>query len=318
MGLSSRDYIRDDQYSRGGDGWLSDTPAVRNIIILTVVVFILQLVITARTPIVVEGVRIGNQVTSLIDQWFALENEQVQRGQVWRLVTYAFLHDRDSLWHILFNMLFFWFAGSTFERMYGSRELWLFYLTAAGVSGLAEFLVGTTLRVSGPTVGASGAVMAVFMVFGMLYPRRQVYVWFIPIEVRWLIAFYVVSDLFPLLKLIGGEDAYEAVAHAAHLSGLLFGYLYYRGQWRLDRTWSAMTSGWSLRWRRMTVGRKLKVYDPQPTSAAEPVTDLEAELDRILAKIHEQGTGSLTPQEERILAEASERAKRRGVTGEKR
>lgn len=313
MGLSSRDYVRDDSSGRGGDGWLADTPTVRNIIVLTAVVFVLQLVITSRTPVIFEGVRLGNQVTSFMDQWFALDNGKVQSGQVWRLVTYAFLHDRHGLWHILFNMLALWFAGSTFERIFGSRELWLFYLTAAAISGLAEFLVGTTLRVSGPTVGASGAVMAVFMVFGMIYPRRQIYVWFIPVEVRWLIAFYVLSDLFPLLKLMGGEDTYEAVAHAAHLAGLLFGFLYYRGRWRLDGAWSALTSGWSLRWRRMTVGRKFKVYSPPAES--KPSIDLEAELDRILAKIHEHGTGSLTAQEERILAEASERAKRRGSNG---
>ncbi|MBI1345633.1 rhomboid family intramembrane serine protease [bacterium] len=315
MGLSSRDYYRDDSYSRGGDGWLSDTPTVRSIIVLTAVIFVLQHIITQQKPIVINERMVGTVQTSVIDDWFALNNRKVQQGQVWRLVTYVFLHDTEGLWHILLNMYFFWFTGSSFERMYGGRELWRFYLLSAFLAGLGEFLLTTAFHIPSVTVGASGAVMAVFMVYGMHYPRRIIYVmWIIPLEIRWAIALYVAFDLFPILQLIGGRGGYAGVAHACHLIGLLFGYLYYRNQWRLDRFGGNPFAGWSKRWKVMKAGQRLKVYAPTP-SPTEPTTDLEVELDRILAKIHEHGTGSLTAKEERILAEASERAKRRGSAG---
>src|SRR5581483_11967644 len=44
-----------------------------------------------------------------------LDVEGVLHGEVWRLLTYAFLHDTQSLWHILFNMLFLWWFGSDVE-----------------------------------------------------------------------------------------------------------------------------------------------------------------------------------------------------------
>ena len=48
---------------------------------------------------------------SVVEKWFQMETGKVLDGQVWRLLTSAFFHDRFSLFHILFNMLFlFWFS----------------------------------------------------------------------------------------------------------------------------------------------------------------------------------------------------------------
>jgi len=49
---------------------------------------------------------------SLVQEWFELDTRKLLRGQVWRLLTHAFCHERAGIWHILFNMLFlYWWAA---------------------------------------------------------------------------------------------------------------------------------------------------------------------------------------------------------------
>ena len=104
---------------------------------------------------------------------FILDPAKVMGGQVWRLLTYAFLHEPNTLWHILFNMLFLWWFGSDLERMYGPKEFLAFYLGAAFVGGLAG--VGFYLLSHDPTpgLGASGAVTALLVLFAFHFPHQQ-------------------------------------------------------------------------------------------------------------------------------------------------
>ncbi|MDX1970208.1 MAG: rhomboid family intramembrane serine protease [Planctomycetaceae bacterium] len=313
MGISSRDYYRSDSASGDGTGWLSDTPTVRWIIVATVIVYILQLVITTReqSPELLDSFGRPAVITeSLVDQWFAMDVSAVLHGQVWRLLSYAFLHNRFEPLHLIFNMLGLWFFGCTLERMYSSREFMKFYLVAALIGSVGYLLLSMALQTSGgPMMGASGATMAVFMLYGAHFPRQHIMIfWVIPIEIRWALAFYIAMDLFPVLHLIGGTNLHTGVAHAAHLAGLLFGWLYYRNGWRLENGWISLTRTLSFRWRRATTGRQFKVYRPVEE---DPVVDIDAEVDRILAKIHEHGTGSLTAREQAVMAQASERYKRK-------
>ena len=78
-----------------------------------------------------------------------------------------------------------------------------------------------------PAIGASGAVIAVFMLFAWHFPRHTILVFFvIPVEVRWLVIAYAIYDLFPVLRQIGGDVVGDGVAHSAHLGGLAFGLFY--------------------------------------------------------------------------------------------
>ena len=72
--------------------------------------------------------------TSIVQNWFELDPKKtVEQGQIWRLLTSAFCHERYSLWHILWNMLFLAWFGQRLERRYGSTEFLLFYLAAGSV-----------------------------------------------------------------------------------------------------------------------------------------------------------------------------------------
>lgn len=296
MGLANRDYFRDEERRYGGGGgsgdFLADTPTVRMMIILTIVTFLLQLLITRPVADPEIGLR-----GAVIDEWLALRVDSVLHGQIWRLVTYAFLHERFGVWHLILNMLVVWWLGCTLERMYGSREFLWFYLTAAAFGGIAHVLWGLAFP-GGMVIGASGVVMAILMLYAIHYPRQQIWIMgLIPIEMRLLVAIYILVDLHPVLMTLGGEQMMTGIAHIVHLAGLLYGWLYYHYQIR----WEHLGDSMLFRWKTLRARRRFKVVRPDP----EP-DDMETEVDRILAKISEQGTGSLTPREQSLLAKASE------------
>jgi len=310
MGINSRDYVRESTGRNGG--WGDDIPAVKWLIIVTVAVFFLQQI--ATHPAGNAQGRAFGQRESYINEWFDLSLDEIRTGQVWRFVTYAFLHDRHGVWHLLFNMLGLWWFGSEMERLYLSKEFTLFYLAAAAVSGIGfvawQFLTLLPGEPSIPVVGASGAVLAAMTLYATHYPHHKIGLFYglISVEVRWVVALYAVIDLIPVLQSLQGERSFSGVAHAAHLLGILFGWMYRHYQWRLSN-WLDLSSLQSLprRWRQSRTKRTVRVYDPEPQSA----TDLDTELDRILAKIHEHGTSSLTEREQSILTQASQQYKNR-------
>lgn len=140
--------------------------------------------------------------------------------EIWRLVTYQFLH--AGAWHVALNMLMLWMFGSELEQRWGGSFFLKYYL----VCGIGGGLIYTLVRagVADPTVGASGAIFGVLMAYGMWFPNRVVLLGFLfPVRVRHVIVFLIVIEL-----LQGVESTGDGIAHAAHLGGMAFGYLYLR------------------------------------------------------------------------------------------
>ena len=245
---------------------------------------------------------------SIVQKWLELDTRKVLRGQVWRLITCAFCHDRTGIFHIVFNMLFLWWFGKTLELMYGSREFLLFYMTAALVASLAYVGLDLLTDSNVPAIGASGAVMGVTMLYACLYPRDTIRVMFLfPLEIRWLVLFYVIYDLHPVLLALAGEGMYTGVAHAAHLGGLAFGFIYWKNNLRLEPYWNALP-----RFRLPTTsGMRIYKEPPDASPARRRGTDAEDQVDQILKKIGEQGIDSLTTEERGILEQASARYRNR-------
>jgi membrane associated rhomboid family serine protease len=326
MGIASRDYYRE---STASSWLLTDAPVVKYIILLTVAVFLAQIFsvrdVRLSTRDAVEKVRQKNPdfnpnlddvpadfavvyKTSVVTDWLDLDpNKTVRSGQVWRLVTHAFCHDRSNLLHILFNMLFLYWFGREVEALYGSREFLLFYLAAAVTAGLAYVALDFYLGISVPALGASGAVLGVTMLFTLHYPRHVILLFFIlPMQMRWVMALILVWDLHPMLRTLAGEQVQTGIAHAAHLGGLAFGYCYYRFHWRLDRLAVRIPQFV----RRPTAPRPRLRIAPGTTPESGMGTD---RVDQILAKISRTGRDSLTADEQAILRAESERIRRRNA-----
>jgi membrane associated rhomboid family serine protease len=78
------------------------------------------------------------------------------------------------------------------------------------------------------TVGASGAIFGVLLAFGVLFPNTQLMIIFppIPIKAKYFVMIYGAIELYLAFSQPGSN-----IAHAAHLGGMLFGYLLIR-YWR--------------------------------------------------------------------------------------
>ena len=288
MGIQDRDYYRA-QTSRQAFG-IAGGSVSSKIIIVTVVVYVLQLVTY-------------NELDQGVTGWLALDQYHVSHLQVWRLVTYGFCHSPRDILHIVFNMLLLWWFGRELERIYGSREFLAFYVTGLVLSALFHLGIGLLTGQQGQVIGASGAIMAVMMLFAIHYPRQKILLFFVlPVEIRFLVVGYVIWELYRVLQDLGGVPIMSGIANAAHLGGLAYGYLY----WRYDLRWHRLLAGWQKpKVRRPSFDQpKLRVYrEPDPLSS----NDIDGRLDGILAKISRQGEESLTDEERRILTEASRR-----------
>ena len=149
--------------------------------------------------------------TSIIQEWFELNPKKtVEQGQIWRLVTSAFCHDRYGLWHILFNMLLLYWFGQRLESMYGSTEFLLFYLAAAVCASLAYVGLAYYEGLKVPAIGASGPIMGVMMLYVIFYPFEQFLLfWFIPVPLWALLGIYMLYDLHPVLLALAGQNLHR-------------------------------------------------------------------------------------------------------------
>jgi len=309
MGIYDREYYRD--ATRASGFFTGAAPACKFIILVNVAIFVAQ--------------EVFQNADHFLLQHFAASSPLIfQKYQIYRLISAAFLHAGPV--HILMNMLLLWVAGREMEALYGSWEFGLMYLTAAAFSTLCWALANELGAgpVGIPMIGASGAVTAVVALYAFYYPRREVlFFGIVRIEIWMLLAGFLGYDFLYLMQQFqSGSTA--GVAFASHLGGALYGFLY---------------KTYDLRWTRMFARRRFRpryrVVSPEPrgkvaplstsqtraasaasaprvaSAVAEPEEQLDARLDEVLAKIAREGRGGLTEEENRVLLEASKRARNR-------
>ncbi|HEY7328156.1 MAG TPA: rhomboid family intramembrane serine protease [Gemmataceae bacterium] len=333
MGIYDRDYVR-----REGPSFLGSFTergrVCKWLVGINVLLFIVQ-VLTRTNPID------PGPFTRALD----LNINAVLHGQIWRLLTHAFLHDPDTIWHILWNMLFLWWFGSDVEDLYGPREFLAFYLSGCLASAMLFFFSSLAwVHNAPPALGASGGVLAVLTLCAIHYPTRPILLMFIlPVPLWMLLVIYVSRDAYAYLSHLESTPAV-----AGHLGGALFAGVYYRSHIRL-LDW--LPPVWDARFwqscRRRLFGPRLRLYTddtPPPRSRAPrgserrpspatrshaehsdeelggkehavsaPVADehLEAKMDAILEKISRVGKENLSESEREFLLRASEIFRRR-------
>ena len=326
MGIESRDYYRNGE--GGGGGWSSVMPTAQVckwLILINIGVYLLQIFVARplRRDELVELLPPMSEQEQreimrefdprkfsrmpVVNEWCALETDKVLHGQVWRLITTAFCHDRSSIWHILFNMLFLYWFGPTLERMYGPREFLLFYLTAAVIASLAYIGLELVTGERHPAIGASGAVMGVTMLFTIFHPMHRILLFFvIPVEMRILIVLYVIFDLHPVLLALSGERTSTGVAHAAASGGPGIRLCLLEIQ-PATGTDSGPYAALDTRRPPDRVCGSIVLQHADPAAA----DGWEKQVDRILEKIYQQGEESLTTSERKLLQRASEHLRNR-------
>jgi membrane associated rhomboid family serine protease len=218
--------------------------------------------------------------------------------EVWRLISYAFLHDPRSFFHIVFNMLILWMFGKEIEYVWGYRRFFEFYLFSALFAG-AFSLLAVFFNFPVNIIGASGALMALLVVYAYYFPDRQLLFFFvIPMKVRTAVIIYAVISIFGTARSAGN------VSHITHLGGIVAGFIWIKIEDKFDlaiRGISAFFNNIS------TKRNRYKIENEQTGKRCRA-----EEVDRILDKINDYGIQSLSPQERKILQEASADYRKKG------
>jgi membrane associated rhomboid family serine protease len=282
MGIYDRDYQRDGYEDRQPGFYLGPPRMMTtNIIVITVALYALQLM-----------------VGPWYENTFALHADWFRRPwTAYQLLTYGFLHASNDLWHIVLNMLGLFFFGREVEMRYGRREYLLFYLVGIVFAGLVWTIAEIPDGSRSISIGASGGVTAVVILFAFNFPFRTVlFMFFLPMPM------WVAAVIFVGLDAYGAVNRSGGVAFSAHLGGALFAFLYYKWGGRLERLFP---DGFALP--RLRPRPKLRVHDP----GVEEDVSTDSRVDEILKKIQEHGQDSLTPAERQILEEASREYQKR-------
>ncbi len=136
-----------------------------------------------------------------------------------QIISSMFLH--ANLEHLIFNLLFLFVFGNAINARLGQLQYAGAYIACGMVSALAWVAFGPGEYL----LGASGAIMGMVGLFGILYPRNDVRVGYciffrfgsFAVSSIWIILLYLVLDFAGFAQSEGG------VAHVAHIGGMLFG-----------------------------------------------------------------------------------------------
>ena len=239
-------------------GFRNIPEAVKNLLIINVLMFLITLVI-------------GEHLTYILGLFY-IESPLFEPYQI---VSHMFMH--GGFTHLLFNMFALWMFGSILEQVWGPKRFLIYYfVTGLGAAVLHQFVIwieiqnllsGLTpedaafylqkVRTEGaeiitqnqnysaeilgklnglmniPVVGASGAVFGLLLAFGMLFPNTQLMLLFfpVPIKAKYFVILYGALELFLGFSRFQGDN----VAHFAHLGGMLFGFILIK-MWQKNRS----------------------------------------------------------------------------------
>ena len=221
MGFADRDYMR--EQPRRGDGGFSMLSVTAWLIILNVGVFILDKLLVpvlGSGQIIAPGIVINMTPLEFFGHFSA--ELGVFRGQIWRFVTFQFLH--AGIGHLFFNMLALFFFGPLVERYLGRGRFIGFYLVC-GIAGAATYLIlwGTGWLVHSsivPLVGASAGIFGILIGAAKIAPNTTIMLLFPPIPMQLKTFAWVMLAIAAVTILTGGHNA---GGEAAHLGGAIVG-----------------------------------------------------------------------------------------------
>jgi len=139
---------------------------------------------------------------------FALHRFYVQKGEVYRLITSAFLH--QNLFHLFTNMYALYVIGTQVETYLGKKKFTIIYLFSAIIGSMLSCLINNSW-----SLGASGAIfglMGCLLYFGYhyrLYLDRVLKTQIIPIIILNLALGFILPN----------------IDNSAHIGGLIGGIL---------------------------------------------------------------------------------------------
>lgn len=236
--------------NRYSSGLFSMPPVVKNLIFINILMLLAYYVAGSTFDI---------NLNRILGIYFP-KSDQFKPIQI---LTHMFMHGNPM--HLIFNMFALYMFGQILEQVWGPKRFFIYYMvTGLGAVLTYEVVIavqyvkimniitpeqlqevldnGNTYFIQGkgyldpvmkelqsilytPTVGASGAVFGILLAFGVLFPNTQLMLLFppIPIRAKYFVAIYGGIELYLAVTQPG-----SSIAHAAHLGGMIFGYILIR------------------------------------------------------------------------------------------
>jgi len=222
------------------------------------------------------------------------DSADIWSGQLWRFITYAFIHPAGSsalLWFAVEMYMLFIF-GREVERFFGRRAYLALYGLLLLLPPIVLTLWGLTQR-TGSMAGSATLHFGIFIAFVILYPNVQFFAF---ISAKWVAV--ILAAIGTLSALAARDWQYLVILWVSIGAAFIFVELRGAGP---ELPW----------WNRLKefVRPRPKLRIVQKTATRPPVEreDVYASVDPILDKISKFGIGSLTGNERRQLDRARDR-----------
>ncbi|MFC1670516.1 rhomboid family intramembrane serine protease, partial [Spirochaetota bacterium] len=263
------------------------TPVVKKLLIINGAIFLFQQFAGLLSPNTIERI-FGLHHIGLIYEF-----------KLWQVFTYMFLH--GGWMHIIFNLFALWMFAGDLENQFGSKAFLKFYLYSGIGAGIfiavMNYISYTKYGISSPTIGASGALYAILLAYGMTWPNREVLLYFvIPVKIKYLVLGFGLIEFFGILSTLSGQGS--NISHIGHIGGLISGFIIIMirrkstpGQNSSTRKGDGNVINLALKKARIKKKRK----DIETRIKAKKI------IDELLEKIARNGMSSLSPEEKKLL-----------------
>ena len=261
------------------------TSGVKLIMIINVVVFIIQQF---------AGLIIHDKY--FLEATFGISHLGLFEGfpMIWQPLTYMFLH--GGWMHIIFNLIALWMFAGELEQTWGKEKFLRYYIYSGIGAGFfiafMNYIAYTQYSSTAVTIGASGAIYAILLAYAMLWPNREVLLYFIlPIKIKYLVLAFGIMEFFGTLSSAAGTGG--NISHIGHLGGIITGFFLFK--YMIAARSQTKKSGSFFE----DLNKKHRLEEKKRVIEAR----IEAKriIDTLLEKIAREGMNSLTPEERRNL-----------------
>ncbi len=258
------------------------TPGVKWLMILNGAVFLIQQI---------SGLIIPNGMEYI----FGVSHDGfINNFMIWQPFTYMFLH--GGWMHIFFNLLGIWMFAGELELVWGRTKFIRYYMLSGLGAGLfialMNYIAFINYGSSAVTIGASGALYAVLLAYAILWPDREVMLYFLfPVKIKYLVLAFGLMEFFGTLSSTAGTGG--NISHIGHLGGIISGFMLIRFMRSSKSSNKNKVSFFEKFRKKNRLNKKKKVIDER----------IEAKriIDELLGKIARSGMSSLTQDEKKKL-----------------
>ena len=175
-------------------------------------------IMTYLTAMYAAGFVISIMRPDIYFTYLSLNAEKILSGQVWRLVTFAFIPPSTDVLAFIAVYFYYW-IGSTLEQYWGTAQFNVYFFSGLLLTVLYGFII---YFVTGLSIGVTAeyVYLSMFFSFAAMFPDMQVLLFFIiPIKMKWLA---LVDAAFFILQLISKPFPINLLPLVAILNFFIF------------------------------------------------------------------------------------------------